>query len=246
MWALVLGRGGFEPPKALGQLIYSQSRLTASVSARPGDFTDNGEMSNRRWVLWQGLIAPSMERFILAAAPNGLEFSGLILQAHQGIPYVARYTIQVDQAWRSQAVEVELENGGRTSLSLQDDGAGHWTGDREGLAALDGCYDVDLEWSPSTNTLPIRRLGLAPGESKAVSAAWIRFPSLQVERLEQTYERLDERRYRYRSGRFTAELLVDDDSLVMQYGFNWKAVATSGVVLTGASTPTSPAAGRGQ
>src|SRR6267143_6597760 len=41
MWALVLGRGGFEPPKALGQLIYIQSRLTASVSARPRDFTDN-------------------------------------------------------------------------------------------------------------------------------------------------------------------------------------------------------------
>src|SRR5207248_2554590 len=45
MWALVLGRGGFEPPKALGQLIYSQSRLTASVSARPRDFTDNPQ----RW-----------------------------------------------------------------------------------------------------------------------------------------------------------------------------------------------------
>src|SRR5713101_6141370 len=62
MWALVLGRGGFEPPKALGQLIYSQSRLTASVSARPGDFTDNRPMGKRRWILWQGLIAPSMER----------------------------------------------------------------------------------------------------------------------------------------------------------------------------------------
>jgi hypothetical protein len=28
----------------------------------------------------------------------------------------------------------------------------------------------------------------------------------------------------------TAELLVDDDSLVVLYGFNWKAVATSGEV----------------
>src|SRR5689334_10998397 len=106
MWALVLGRGGFEPPKALGQLIYSQSRLTASVSARPGDFTDNGEMGKRRWVLWQGLIAPSMERFILTAVPGGFELDGLILQAHQDTPYVGRYTIRVDKGWSTREVEV--------------------------------------------------------------------------------------------------------------------------------------------
>lgn len=88
--------------------------------------------------------------------------------------------------------------------------------------------DADLESSPSTNTLPIRRLALAPGDTRAVAAAWIRFPSLEVQRLDQSYERLDERRYRYRSGLFTADLVVDDDAIVLQYGVNWKAVATGG------------------
>jgi len=156
---------------------------------------------------------------------------------------VARYTIRVDEAWRTRQVEVELDNGGRTNLSLSTDSAGHWTRGGKRLSALDNCFDVDLEWSPSTNTLPIRRLAPSPGESKPVSAAWVRFPSLEVERLEQTYERLDDRRYRYRSGRFTAELLVDDDGLVVQYGFNWKALATSGEAIA-PSTPTGPAAGK--
>src|SRR2546425_12845575 len=75
MWALVLGRGGFEPPKALGQLIYSQSRLTASVSARPRDFTDNRAMGTPRWILWQGLITHSMERFVVGASSGGFAFS---------------------------------------------------------------------------------------------------------------------------------------------------------------------------
>jgi len=66
------------------------------------------------------------------------------------------------------------------------------------------------------------------GETRAVTAAWVRFPSLQVQRLEQSYERLVERRYRYRSGRFSADLAVDDDSMVLQYGVNWNAVASSG------------------
>ena len=228
MWALVLGRGGFEPPKALGQLIYSQSRLTASVSARPRDFTDNRPMGTRRWILWQGLITPSMERFIVGASNGGFEFTGLILQAHEESPYVVRYALAVDAAWRTRKVEVELEDGGQRGLSLTVDSEGNWSQDAQRLEQVAGCIDVDLEWSPSTNTLPIRRLGLAPGETKTVAAAWVRFPSMEVQRLEQTYERLAERRYRYRSGRFTADLAVDDDGMVLQYGVNWKAVATSG------------------
>src|SRR3981081_1105254 len=118
MWALLLGRGGFEPPTALGQLIYSQSRLTASVSARPSDFTDNRPMGKRRWILWQGLIAPSMERFIATRTDRGYELSGLVLQAHEEAPYVVRYTIQVDKDWRTRRVDVELEDGGRRAVSL--------------------------------------------------------------------------------------------------------------------------------
>jgi hypothetical protein len=65
--------------------------------------------------------------------------------------------------------------------------------------------------------------------SRSDGWVWHRvFPSLEVQRLEQSYERLAERRYRYRSGRFTADLAVDDDGMVLQYGVNWKAVATSG------------------
>src|SRR2546430_12642748 len=228
MWALVLGRGGFEPPKALGQLIYSQSRLTASVSARPGDFTDNRSMGKRRWILWHGLIAPSMERFVAARSESGFLLSGLLLQAHRDAPYVVRYSIDVDEAWRTRAVQVEVENDGQHRTSLVTDGSGRWSHDAELLPDLDDCLDVDLEWSPSTNTLPIRRLGLALGETKPVAAAWVRFPSLEVQRLDQSYERLDARRYRYRSGRFTADLAVDEDGIVLQYGVNWKAVATSG------------------
>jgi hypothetical protein len=185
-------------------------------------------MGKRRWILWQSLIAPSMERFVAARTESGCQLSGLILQAHQDEPFVVRYSIDVDDGWRTRAVQIEVENDGQHQIALVTDGAGHWSRDGEPLAEVENCLDVDLEWSPSTNTLPIRRLGLALGETKTVAAAWVRFPSLEVQRLDQSYERLDERRYRYRSGRFTADLAVDEDGLVLQYGVNWKAVATSG------------------
>ena len=42
--------------------------------------------------------------------------------------------------------------------------------------AVDGCRDIDLNFSPSTNVLPIRRLSLDVGDQAAVRAAWLRFP----------------------------------------------------------------------
>jgi len=91
---------------------------------------------------------------------------------------------------------------------------------------LRGCVDVDLAWSPSTNTLPIRRLALAVGARREVTAAWVRFPELTLEPLAQEYERLAERRYRYTSagGTFTAVLDVDDDGVVLEYAGGWQRV----------------------
>ena len=187
-------------------------------------------MPNRRWMMWQGLVTPSLERFILTPLERGCELSGLILQAHEEGPYVARYRIQVDQSWTTQTVEIELENGGRRTLSLTRNPGGRWSKGGEPEPQFDGCADIDLEWSPSTNTLPIRRLGLDPGTTATVTAVWIRFPSLDIQPLEQSYEKLSDRRYRYRSGEFTADLDVDDDGIVTRYGVNWKVVASSGEI----------------
>ena len=92
---------------------------------------------------------------------------------------------------------------------------------------LDGCEDVDVRVTPATNTLPIRRLELAMHQAVEVRAAWVGLPDLQVASLEQIYERVDERRYRYRSGDFAADLVVDDAGLVLRYGDRlWSALAS--------------------
>ena len=89
------------------------------------------------------------------------------------------------------------------------------------MKALKGCTDVDLGCSPSTNTLPIRRLRLGVGASQKIQAAWLRFPDFTIVKAAQTYTRLDEFTYRYASGTFEAELTVDDDGLVAAYA-DWR------------------------
>src|SRR5262249_58793699 len=85
--------------------------------------------------------------------------------------------------------------------------------------ALDGCVDVDFGWTPATNTLPIRRLGLGVGAAATIRAAWVRFPELDLLALDQTYTRLADDRWRYASGTFEAELVVDPATgVVRRYG----------------------------
>ncbi len=107
---------------------------------------------------------------------------------------------------------------------------GRWYEDGREREAVRGCVDVDLSWSPSTNTLPIRRFGIAPGQSSGpLRAAWVRFPDLTLMSLDQEYRRLSDGRYRYmsRGGAFTAEIDVDEHGLVIDYGEFWRRVPRS-------------------
>jgi len=90
-----------------------------------------------------------------------------------------------------------------------------------------GAIDLDLNFSPSTNSLPIRRLGLAVLHEAEVQAAWHRFPSFTLEPLTQRYRRLDATTYRYESagGKFMTELRVNPAGFVTRYGDYWEAEA---------------------
>ena len=88
---------------------------------------------------------------------------------------------------------------------------------------LKGCEYVDIAETPFTNTLPIRRLDLAPGGSADISVAYFDGAELQPWPEPQRYTRLEEGDgggvYRFLSldGGFTADLPVDSDGLVLDY-----------------------------
>jgi uncharacterized protein len=92
---------------------------------------------------------------------------------------------------------------------------------------LAGALDVDLGFTPATNTQPIRRIGLEVGESASVRSAWLRFPELRLEPLEQTYTREAEQSFRYRAlvdgEPFIARLDTDAFGRVLRYEGLWEA-----------------------
>ena len=186
-----------------------------------------------RAVLWRRIDGAGAEYCALTGSGGGWTLEGAVAQAIEGLPASVLYRVECDSDWRTRRVIVRLRSEEpERSLELLADGNGGWRLDGRGLPMLEGCLDVDLSATPATNSLPVRRLGLAPGEAARLSAAWVRFPSLSVEPLEQTYTRLDERLYRYESRKhgeeFAAVLEVDDLGLVVTYEGGWERVASTG------------------
>ena len=99
-----------------------------------------------------------------------------------------------------------------------------WTIDGQACPEVSGCADVDLSFTPATNLLPIRRLALGIGARAAVRSAWLRFPALTLEPLDQVYERVGNSQYHYESdhGSFTATLDVSATGLVTRYSGLWE------------------------
>lgn len=167
------------------------------------------------------------EHCTITSRDGGLSLVGTVLGAEEGVPVRVEYRVLADGAGTTTAVHVrDLRGFAQRTLTLGRDTKGNWTVDGVPVKALKGCVDVDLGCSPSTNTLPIRRLHLGTGQSKTIQAAWVRFPSLVVEKAAQTYTRIDEFTYRYRSGTFEAELVVDEDGVVAQYA-DWQRTAVA-------------------
>jgi len=162
------------------------------------------------------------EHCTLTVRDSGLSLVGTVLGSEAGAPIRIEYRVLTDATGLTTATHVRDLRGFETRiLALERDAKGNWSVDGKTVRGLKGCTDVDLGCSPSTNTLPIRRLRLAPGTSSTIKAAWVRFPELVVVKAPQTYTRLDEFTWRYASGTFEAELTVDDDGLVAMYA-DWR------------------------
>jgi len=179
-------------------------------------------MTTRR-VAWRRFDdVPTDEHCTLTLRDSGLSLMGTVLGSEAGVPVRIEYRVLTDAAGLTTAVHVrDLRGFEQRALALARDAKGAWSVDGMPARSLKGCSDVDLGCSPSTNTLPIRRLRLGLGVSQTIQAAWVRFPDLTVHKAAQTYTRLDEFTYRYESGTFNAELTVDDEGLVTEYA-EWR------------------------
>jgi hypothetical protein len=125
-------------------------------------------------ILWRRLDQPGHESARLSQQPDGWHLSGTAVFAHEARPCRLDYRVVCDVGWRTVSGRVTGWIGSQTvEIDLSVDAGGRWWLDGTESPGVVGCVDLDLGFSPSTNLLPIRRLGLAVGQE-----AVVRYPGL--------------------------------------------------------------------
>ena len=173
-------------------------------------------------VIWEQIVGKGLEHLILRQEQK-IEAESLALGMIEGAAYRIKYQIICDTDWKVERVKVKESLNNKALVFIQKED-GIWTDEQDlPIEALNGCIDVDIMITPFTNTLPIKRLKLAVGESREISVLYFRIPNLTVSKLDQRYTFLAQEKdhgvYKYESlgSGFTSDIKVDADGLVTDY-----------------------------
>ncbi len=166
--------------------------------------------------VWRGLEGPTIEHLRLDA-DDPKRASGLVVGVVEGVPIRLSYAVQMDQDWRARGLQIDDLLAGIVVVDLRSDVDGRWSNLGQERPDLDGCVDVDLSITPFTNLLPIRRLERQPGVARSIDVVYVEVPAMTVARARQEYTFLSAERWRFSSGAFQREILVDAHGLVIDY-----------------------------
>ncbi len=184
------------------------------------------ENRTSKTILWRRLDIPGHEHARVAPQGAFWRLSGTAVFLYEQQPCRLDYFVACDPHWHTLSGKVSGWLGGEpVEIEYSANAQRRWRLQGAEVPEVEGCLDADLNFSPSTNLLPIRRLNLAVGQEARVRAAWLRFPGFRFEPLEQVYRRVGPTSYRYESGggRFVADLEVDEAGFVHRYADLWQA-----------------------
>lgn len=172
---------------------------------------------------WRRLDTPGKEVARLSPQGDGWILSGIANFVEDGHPATLSYDVTVDSRWHTKSCLVSGILGEHPiELHVEVDRDQRWSVNGTACPEVAGCLDIDLVFSPVTNTLPIRRLNLPVGKKTTVTTAWVTPPSTTLSLLTQEYHHVSTNRYDYRAGDFTATIHVRDNGLVTDYSGLWK------------------------
>lgn len=175
---------------------------------------------------WRSLEWPGTEHVIYTEDDTWHADSLAVIVLPEG-PVRVSYQVTGGLGGATTRMVVSVSGSVSKRVAIAGDGDGGWRDDGDrALPELDGCLDVDISSTPFTNTLPIHRLDLSPGEGEDLLAVYVKMPHLELSTMRQRYTCLlresDHSVYRYESPGFRADLTVDDHGLVISYPDLWE------------------------
>jgi len=185
----------------------------------------NAMTSDNCRVIWKRLDVVGHDACRIALKDGTWHIDGTAVFAHAEGPARLAYRVQCSADWTTQSAEVEGWVGARDlRLAIERDDAGRWMLDRTPRPDLDGFSDVDLGFTPATNTNAIRRMDLEIGGEAQTTAAWLDTDDWTIKGLPQIYRRDGRDTFAYASPThdYHAMLHIDTFGIVTDYPGLWR------------------------
>jgi len=183
---------------------------------------------SRSVLFWRRTDVEGLERLELVVEPAGIAVASTVICLEEG-GFRLDHRWRLDRDWRAQSVAVERWNSQDHDVLLLERDRSGWRVDGARRPDLDGAEEPDLSVTPFCNSFPIRRTPSAAGSSLTLDTAYIDGAALTVARSSQRYDRQGPGRLRYvdlgLSCGFEADLVVDDEGLVLRYEHLFERVA---------------------
>jgi hypothetical protein len=176
---------------------------------------------------WQNWAGDTIENLVLKKTNEGILAESIIISKGMENP-TTKYTIRCDSLWRVRKLNIRSVET-KKEISLKSDGLGKWFDDLGTINDLNGAFDVDIEVTPFTNTLPIRRLNLKEKQTEEILVVYITVPGLGIFVDRQRYTCLiPNKRYRFEQvdTEFVQDIEVDKFGLVLIYPNLFKRTIT--------------------
>lgn len=143
-----------------------------------------------------------------------------IVGHYSGITYLVTYTLRTNAMGEATELSIRSNCNSKDSvIELIKQDAGQWQIHGSIIEDFIGCTDVDIAITPFTNTLPIRRLKLQPGEEREIRVIYFDLLEGTIKPLSQKYRCLTPTVYHYENipNDFEADITVDEHGLVIDY-----------------------------
>jgi hypothetical protein len=161
-----------------------------------------------RWMAWEGTDDEVTD---FRWENEGWTVSGLISRER------VQYVLRLSASWQVRQFLL-FRDLDEPDLWLATDGTARW-GEMNGAhrSEFDGCYDIDLQCTPFTHSLPIRRLPLHVGDSTELPVVRVDVETLEARPVIHRYLRLGTHRWAFAHGTDSVEFDVDAHGLVIDY-----------------------------
>lgn len=175
-------------------------------------------------VLWKRLDHAGHDACRFTQTIDSWAVEGAAVFEHEGYAANLAYRLVCDQRWASLVASVSGWLGKRNIHFLIERRHDElWRINGKINETLTGLKDIDLGFTPASNTNAIRRLNLSEGDEAKSVAIWLDTEDWTIKPLPQTYRRTGKNAYDYVSPQhnYRATLLVDDYGAVIEYPELW-------------------------